>query len=116
MMIFRLSCPQEVRQIVSSTAVRRQSWPIFIVYLKARDLIEKRRGLSFRGARATSNPYPRPTFPDKRPISRSKNLAETTSTATLELGTNLSRKTGDVLVIPSVGADPRIALVHPAAF
>src|ERR1700674_3853768 len=59
MMIFRLSCPHEVSQVVSSTAVRSQSWPIFIVPLKARDLIEKRRFLSSRGARATRNPYPR---------------------------------------------------------
>src|SRR5260370_9449996 len=55
-------------------------------------------------------------FPDKRPISRSKNLAESTSAATLELGTNLSRKTGDVLVLPSVGADPRIGMVTPTCF
>src|SRR6266853_5888102 len=55
-------------------------------------------------------------LPDKRPISRSKNLVESTSAATFELGTNLSRKTGDVLVLPSVGADPRIGMVTHTCF
>src|ERR1700674_2261646 len=115
MMIFRLSCPQHMRHVVSSTDVSSQSWPIFMVHLNVRDLIEKRCVLSFREARATRNPYPRHTcqlwgcfdgdrasrsdawsslsmtekpgycFPDKLPIRRSKNLAESTSAATLEL-------------------------------
>src|SRR6266853_2070652 len=41
MMIFRLSCPQHMKHVVSSAAVNSQSWPIFMVHLKVRDLIEK---------------------------------------------------------------------------
>src|SRR5205823_2046323 len=55
-------------------------------------------------------------FPDKRPMSNSKNLAESTFTATLALGTNVSRTTGDVLVLAKVGADPRICMVSAACF
>src|SRR5262249_5515842 len=55
-------------------------------------------------------------LPDKRPISRSKKRAESTSTATLELGTYFSRITGDVRVPESVGAEPRIRISAAACF
>jgi len=48
-------------------------------------------------------------------MSRSKNLAESTSTATFVFGANLSRNTGDVFVPASVGADPRIGMFVAAA-
>src|SRR5436305_12414078 len=51
-----------------------------------------------------------------RPISNSKNRVEFTSTATLVLGTNLSRSTGDVLALARVGADPRIGILKVACF
>src|SRR5439155_8153712 len=38
------------------------------------------------------------------------------STATLVLGTNLSRSTGDVLALARVGADPRIGILKVACF
>src|ERR1700692_1378098 len=53
-------------------------------------------------------------FPDSRPIRRSKNFAELTSTATLALGTNLSRTTGEVRVLASVGAEPRMDILRAA--
>src|SRR5712675_2161698 len=111
MMIFRLSCPQHMGHVISNTAVRSQSWPIFIVYLKVRDTLLKNVASCHseeRGQRGMPTPDTYPSgrdastatevsmtedpgycFPDKRPISRSKNLAESTSAATLELGTNL---------------------------
>src|SRR5438034_10938671 len=51
-----------------------------------------------------------------RPISNSKNRPEFTSTATLVLGTNLSRSTGDILALARVGADPRIGILKVACF
>src|ERR1700681_735065 len=54
-------------------------------------------------------------LPDNRPMSRSKNLAESTSTATFAFGTTLSRNTGDVFVLARVGADPRIGMLVAAA-
>src|SRR5260370_5455442 len=144
MMIFRLSCPQHMRHVVSSAAVNSQSWPIFMVHLKVRDLIEKcleiprsegneesLHGHIFSGRDASTATAVREVklglslsmteksgycLPDKRPISSSKNLVESTSAATFELGTNLSRKTGDVLVLPSVGTAPRIGMVTPTCF
>jgi hypothetical protein len=53
---------------------------------------------------------------DRRPISKLKNFVESTSSATLALGTNLSLKTGDVLVLARVGADPRIDMLLAACF
>ena len=55
-----------------------------------------------------------PRYLDNRPISKLKNFAESTSRATLALGTNLSRNTGDVLTLTSVGADPRIDMFMAA--
>src|ERR1700756_5473452 len=55
-------------------------------------------------------------LPASRPMNRSKKLAESTSTATFALGTNLSRRTGDVLVLARVGADPRIGMFRATCF
>src|ERR1700722_3973760 len=55
-------------------------------------------------------------LPVRRPISRSKNLAESTSTATFVFGTHLSPSTGDVFVVARVGADPRICMLAAASF
>src|ERR1035438_4796343 len=55
------------------------------------------------------------SVPDRRPISTSKNRFESTPTATLVFGANLSRRTGDVLVLARVGADPRIGMWIAAA-
>ena len=54
--------------------------------------------------------------PARRPINRSKNFAESRSTATLAFGTNPSRNTGEVVVPPSAGADPRIGRCAAACF
>src|SRR6185312_15395245 len=51
---------------------------------------------------------------DRRPINRLKNFAESTSNATLALGTNLSRNTCDVRVPARVGAEPRIDIFMAA--
>ena len=51
-----------------------------------------------------------------RPISISKNRAESTSTPTLVFGTNFSRTTGDVRMVANVGAEPRIAMCSAACF
>src|ERR1700756_3314959 len=98
MMTFRLSCAQPQRHVARVTAATRtQARPSFISHLEIGMLSFLRR------CRASSHGH---TFADKRPIRSSKNLAESTSTATFALGTNLSRNTGDVRVPARVGAEP----------
>src|SRR5438876_12149823 len=90
----------------ASTAAKTQIPPNFILHLRLR---ETRRtlpaGLCPAGQVDTCLYVCMNYFcPDRRPISRSKNLGESTSTATLALATNLSRKTGEVRVLARVGA------------
>jgi hypothetical protein len=66
-----------------------------------------------RQRRTQVNAYDRPA---RRPINRSKNFAESRSTATLAFGTKPSRNTGEVLVPARVGADPRIGRCAAACF
>src|ERR1700676_5518657 len=103
MMIFRFSCPHEVRLISNSAAEKNRTRPNFIVILGKK--LRSFTGREFLGHQLSVLPH---CLPDKRPIRRSKNLAESTSTATFALGTNLSRTTEDVRVLARVGADPRM--------
>src|SRR5271163_4688046 len=98
-MTLRLSWPKDGRQIsklqINNTAMRnRHNFITFSLILLL----------------TTESRYEFYLVPAKRPISRSKNLAESTSTATLAFGTHLSRSTGDVFVVARVGADPRICM------
>src|SRR6266436_6656223 len=102
MMILRLSWLWDTRHVIRTTvttAIKPRTRPRFIH--APQDLGTSRKECYL--------------LPDKRSISRSKNLAESTSTATLVLGTNLSRNTGDVFVLAKVGADPRIGMFAAAA-
>src|SRR5258708_37143881 len=103
MMILRLSWLWDARHVIKAnvaTAIKPRTRPCFIH--APQDLGTSRKECYL--------------LPDNRPMSRSKNLAESTSTATLVLGTNLSRNTGDVFVLARVGADPRIGMLVAAAF
>src|SRR5712692_7948900 len=102
MMILRLSWLWDARHVIKTnvaTAIKPRTRPCFIHAPQDRGTSRKECYL----------------LPDNRPMSRAKNLAESTSTATFVLGTNLSRNTGDVLVLARVGADPRIGMFAAAA-
>src|SRR5258708_27159244 len=101
MMILRLSWLWDARHVIKAnvaTAIKPRTRPCFIH--APQDLGTSRKECYL--------------LPDNRPMSRSKNLAESTSTATFVLGTNLSRNTGDVFVLARVGADPRIDMLLAA--
>src|SRR6478672_6787966 len=128
MMILRFPWPHAVRHVISSAATT-QIRPNFILHLAMCNAIPQyikgaqpsslrfvrdRLGLSaerivrpYDLARGRAPPYAG-ADEDRRPINRLKNFAESTSNATLALGTNLSRNTGDVRVLARVGAEPRI--------
>src|SRR5258708_25265370 len=102
MLILRFSWLRDTRHVTKTnvaTAIKPRSRPFFIH--APQDLGTSRKEFYL--------------LPDNRPMSRSKNLAESTSTATLVLGTNLSRNTGEVFVPARVGADPRIGMFVAAA-
>src|ERR1700736_4367932 len=118
MMILRFCCPQHVRHVIS-TAATTQTRPNFILHLRRFILLTiwartsaSRARRNWRIASGWTGEVPR--YLDNRPISKLKNFAESTSRATLALGTNLSRNTGDVLTLTSVGADPRIDMFMAA--
>src|SRR5260370_16158685 len=102
MMILRLSWLWDARHVIKTnvaTAIKPRTRPCFIH--APQDLGTSRKECYL--------------LPDNRPMSRSKNLAESTSTATFVLGTNLSRNTGDVFVLARVGAEPPTRLVVAGA-
>src|SRR5260370_10943996 len=101
MMILRLSWLWDARHVIKTnvaTAIKPRTRPCFIH--APQDLGTSRKECYL--------------LPDNRPMSRSKNLAESTSTATFVLGTNLSRNTGDVFVLARVAAHPRIGMLGAA--
>ena len=100
----------------STIAVKTQTRPNFIVHLRMVIYAKTCRtssGWTQAGYAASTACL---LVPDRRPISRSKNRGESTSSATLAFGTNLSRKTGDVLVLARVGAEPRIGMFMSCLF
>src|SRR5258708_419137 len=120
MMILRLSCPQQVRRAVRSNAKRKiRSRPEYMNLPHPLDLLEENAQNVSIASSAENDPFHRRAghdFPANRPIRNSKNRAESTSTATLVFGTNLSRTTGEVLVLAKVGAEPRIDMLVAASF
>src|SRR5246127_4913611 len=144
MMIFRGSCAEDAIHLASSTASHNHRRPIFILTsleLRKRQTVHRhasplsKLGLGYsetrprREIRSFPSPGKRQTLrpktrtrhmphglPASRPMNRSKKLAESTSTATFALGTNLSRRMGDVFVLARVGADPRIAMCRATCF
>src|SRR5882724_9907784 len=104
MTILRFSCAQHVQHVISKAATT-QTRPNFIKHLG--NLGASKSVQTFAACRYADA--------DKRPISKLKNLAESTSTATFALGTHWSRSTGEVLVVARVGADPRIDMFMVAA-
>src|SRR5215470_16837042 len=108
MMIFRFSCAALARHVASNVAKRQNLSPtafVFILFVTPPrlDVIGRKRSQGLPHFLTTRY------SPANRPINNSKNFAESTSTATLALGTNFSRRTGDVFTLAKVGADPRIA-------
>src|SRR6266536_2663719 len=111
MMILRLSSPQEAKHVVSNIAAINNRVRMNCIH-SLPETVSAPCHSEERQRDDGSSAYP---FPAKRPINNSKNFAESTSTATLAFGTYLSRSTGDVRVLASVGADPRIGIFLAAA-
>src|SRR5258708_13145251 len=110
MMILRLSCPQQVRRAVRSNAKRKiRSRPEYMNLPHPLDSLEENAQNVSISSSAENGPFHRLAghdFPANRPISNSKNRAESTSTATLVFATNFSRTTGKALLLPQVTPHP----------